>query len=75
MLKRIDTAVFDYVKAFARRGGQARLRRLRPEGDGVGYAKSGGYVDDISDQIDEAADKIKSGEIKVPTDPAKVQVS
>ena len=41
--------------------------------DGVGYAKSGGFVDDIADKIDEAADKIKSGEIVVPTDPAKVK--
>ena len=37
-----------------------------------GYAKSGGFVDDIKDQIEAAADKIKSGEIKVPTDPTKV---
>ena len=39
--------------------------------DGVGYSKSGGFVDDISDKIDAAADKIKSGEIVVPTDPAR----
>jgi basic membrane protein A len=39
----------------------------------VGYSKSGGFVDDISDQLDEAAEKIKSGEIVIPTDPAKVK--
>jgi basic membrane protein A len=37
--------------------------------DGVGYATSGGFVDDIKSQIDDAAAKIKSGEIKVPTKP------
>ncbi len=41
--------------------------------DGVGYATSGGFVDDITDQLDEAAEKIKSGEIVVPTDPTKVK--
>jgi len=30
-------------------------------------------VDDIQDQLQEAADKIKSGETKVPTDPKQVK--
>jgi basic membrane protein A len=73
MLKRIDTAVFDYVKANADEEVKGGYSVYDLKVDGVGYSKSGGYVDDISDQIDEAAEKIKSGEIKVPTDPAKVQ--
>ena len=41
------------------------------KGDGVGYATSGGFVDDISRQIDEYAEQIMTGEIKVPPTPAE----
>ena len=37
--------------------------------DGVGYSTSGGFIDDIIGQIDDYAEQIKSGEIKVPTAP------
>ena len=73
MLKRIDTAVFDYVKANADDAVKPGFVAYDLKVDGVGYSKSGGFVDDISDQIDAAAEKIKSGEIKVPTDPAMVK--
>ena len=39
------------------------------ESRGVDYSTSGGYVDDITDQIDEYREKIVSGEIEVPTTP------
>ena len=35
--------------------------------DGVGYATSGGQVDDIKTQLEDAKAKIISGEITVPT--------
>ena len=38
--------------------------------DGVGYATSGGFVDDIADKLDAYKAQIISGEIVVPTDPA-----
>ena len=70
MLKRIDTAVFDYIKAVD--DGSAKSGNITYDlaSDGVGYSTSGGFVNDIKDQIDAAADKIKSGEVKVPTAPA-----
>lgn len=73
MLKRIDTAVFEYVQAFADDAVEGGYTAYDLKVDGVGYSKSGGFVDDISGQLDEAAEKIKSGEIVVPTDPAKVK--
>ncbi len=73
MLKRIDTAVFDYVKANADEDVTAGIVAYDLKAEGVGYSKSGGFVDDISSEIDAAAEKIKSGEIVVPTDPAKVK--
>ncbi len=73
MLKRIDTAVFEYVQQFKNDAVKSGFVTYDLKVDGVGYSTSGGYVDDIKDQIDAAAEKIKSGEIVVPTDPAKVK--
>ncbi|MBV9831050.1 MAG: BMP family ABC transporter substrate-binding protein, partial [Marmoricola sp.] len=41
--------------------------------NGVGITYSGGFIDDIKPKIEAAAAKIISGQIKVPTDPAKVK--
>jgi basic membrane protein A len=70
MLKRIDTAVFDYIKSVD--DGKVASGNVTYDlaSNGVGYSTSGGFVDDIKDQIDAAAEKIKSGEVKVPTAPA-----
>ncbi len=73
-LKRVDTAVYDEIKSFAGQVPQARASsNYNLKSDGVGYATSGGFVDDIKPKIDAAADKIKSGEIVVPSDPKKVK--
>ncbi|MDO8363083.1 MAG: BMP family ABC transporter substrate-binding protein, partial [Actinomycetota bacterium] len=37
--------------------------------DGVGYSTSGGFVDDIGDQLEEIKAAIIAGEIEVPTAP------
>ena len=47
MLKRVDTAVYDYVKAFADGELKPRLVNYDLKSDGVGYSTSGGFVDDI----------------------------
>ena len=73
MLKRIDTAVFDEAKSFQDKSLKPGFVTYDLKVDGVGYSKSGGYVDDVADKIDAASEKIKSGQIKVPTDPKKVQ--
>ncbi len=72
-LKRIDTAVYDEVKSFQDKALKPGFVNYDLKSDGVGYATSGGYVDDIKDQLQAAADKIKSGEIKVPSDPKQVK--
>ena len=54
MLKRVDNAVFDFVKSRRRR--QAVHRRASVydlKNDGVGYATSGGQVDDIKTKLDD----------------------
>jgi basic membrane protein A and related proteins len=69
MLKRVDVATFDMIKSVADGSPLTSYQTYDLKKDGVGYSKSGGFIDDITSQIDEAATKIKSGEIKVPTKP------
>jgi basic membrane protein A len=69
MLKRVDTATFNMIKSIADGAPLKSYQVYDLAHDGVGYSKSGGFVDDIATQIDEAAAKIKSGEITVPDKP------
>jgi len=72
-LKRIDTSVFDEIKTFQDKTLKPGFVTYDLKNNGVGYAKSGGYVDDIASKIDAAAADIKSGKITVPSDPKKVK--
>ncbi len=66
MLKRVDVAVFDYVKSFTDGKPLTGVVAFDLKKGGVGYSTSGGQVDDISAQLKDLTDKIVSGEIKVP---------
>jgi basic membrane protein A len=69
MVKRVDVAVFYAIYDSLTgnfTGGPVTYGLAQ---GGVGYATSGGFVDDIKDQIDGYADQIASGAIVVPTDP------
>jgi basic membrane protein A len=70
MLKRVDNAVQGFITDFSEgkaKGGADVVNDLST--DGVGLSYSGGFIDDIKPQIDDYADQIKSGAIKVPTAP------
>jgi len=69
MLKRIDTAVYEYVEAFDGGDAGSGFVTYNLESGGVDYSTSGGFVDDISGEIDEYKEKIISGEITVPDAP------
>ena len=69
MLKRVDTATFDMVKSVADEKPLVSYQTYDLKADGVGYSTSGGFIDDITGDIDEYADQIKSGEITVPDKP------
>jgi basic membrane protein A and related proteins len=69
MLKRIDTAVFEYVEAVDGGKAPAGFTTYDLKSGGVDYSTSGGFVDDIADQIDEYKQKIIDGDIKVPVKP------
>ncbi len=69
MLKRVDVAVFNTIKAQVEGTFTAGVNVFDLSVDGVGYSTSGGFVDDIASQLDEFKAKIVSGEIVVPTTP------
>ena len=69
MLKRVDVATYNMIKSVADDSPLTSYQTYDLKADGVGYSTSGGFLDDVKSQIDEAADKIKSGEVKVPAKP------
>jgi basic membrane protein A len=66
MLKKLDVAVYDFIKTVVDGNFKAGPNMYNLEKNGVGYSTSGGKVDDIKDQLEEYKTKIVSGEIKVP---------
>lgn len=69
MLKRVDVAVFEIVKAHIDGTFSAGPTQYDLSVDGVGYSTTGGFVDDIVDQLEDFKSQIVSGAITVPTEP------
>jgi basic membrane protein A len=70
MLKNVNVAVYNYLSECASKGEcPVGVNTYDLSVDGVGYATSGGKVDDIVDKLDAYKQQIISGEIKVPTTP------
>jgi basic membrane protein A len=68
MLKRVDNSVQAYIDDFVDggvTGGKDVISNLKT--DGVGLATTGGFIDDIKAQLDDARKKIIDGSIKVPS--------
>jgi basic membrane protein A len=70
MLKRVDVAVFDFVKGVSDGKFAAGVKVFDLKADGVGYATSGGKVDDIKSKLDDFKKQIVDGKITVPDKPA-----
>jgi basic membrane protein A and related proteins len=70
MLKRVDVAAYDTIKSVSNGKPLSSYQTYDLKANGVGYSTSGGFLSqDVQDTINGYADKIKSGEIKVPTYP------
>ena len=69
MIKRVDVAVADALRAFAEGEELEPVTTYDLESDGVGYATSGGQIDDIVPQLEELEQQIIDGEIEVPSTP------
>jgi basic membrane protein A len=69
MLKRVDVAVFDYINASAAGDVSTLPKVFDLSVDGVGYATTGGHVDDIVPQLDAYKAAIINGQVSVPNTP------
>jgi basic membrane protein A len=70
MLKRVDTAVYQFVKDQGDGKFTAGVIRFDLKADGVGYSTTGGKVDDIKTKLDAYRQQIIDGKITVPAKPA-----
>jgi basic membrane protein A len=70
MVKHVEVAVFDFVKNNADGKFTAGVKVYDLKADGVGYATSGGKVDDIKSKLDDYKQQIIDGKITVPSTPA-----
>jgi basic membrane protein A len=70
MLKRVDVAVFEAIKAFSEGTLEPGVQTFDLSNDGVGYSTSGEFLsEDIVAQLDELKAQIVAGDIEVPTAP------
>jgi basic membrane protein A len=69
MVKRVDVAVYDYVSAVASNNLGSLPTVFDLKVGGVGYATSGGQVDDLKPWLDAYRAQIVNGTIKVSTTP------
>ena len=68
MLKKVDVAVYDFIKSVTEDSFAAGPITYDLEKDGVGYSTSGGQVDDIADKLEEFKAQIIAGDITVPSE-------
>ena len=66
MLKRVDNAVFLAIQSHIDGTFQAGQTAFGLSDDGVGYSTSGGYLDDIVDELEAFKADIVAGNISVP---------
>lgn len=69
MLKKVDVATYNTIEAFCAGEFEAGVQTFDLSVDGVGYSTTGGFVDDITADLDAFKEQIISGEIEVPTAP------
>ncbi|GAA4193938.1 BMP family ABC transporter substrate-binding protein [Microbispora amethystogenes] len=67
MIKKVDVAVFDFLKNFTTGTVKPGPTVYDLKAGGVDYSTTGGKIDDIKPKIDEYKQKIIGGEISVPT--------
>ncbi|MDX6244570.1 MAG: basic rane protein [Frankiales bacterium] len=68
-LKRVDTAVYLFLKDYAAGKKDKGTQVFDLKNDGVGYSTTGGQVDDIKAQLEAIKADIISGKITVPSKP------
>ena len=69
MIKKVDVAVYDFIKSAADGKELTGNNVYDLKAGGVDYATTGGQVDDIKTKLDDFKQQIIDGKIKVPTTP------
>jgi basic membrane protein A len=69
MIKRVDVAVFQTAKAVQSGDTTGGVQVFDLKVDGVGYATSGGFLDEFKTKLEDYKKQIIDGTIKVPTAP------
>ena len=67
MVKNVDVAVFDYIKASTEGEPLTGLQEFDLKDGGVSYATTGGKIDDITKELDDYKQQIVDGKITVPS--------
>jgi basic membrane protein A len=67
MLKKVDVAVFNFIKSVQDNAFKAGETVFDLKAGGVDFSTSGGMVDDIKSKLDDFKQKIINGEITVPS--------
>lgn len=68
MLKKVDVAVYDFLKGVESGSPKFGETVYDLEAGGVDYSTTGGQVDDIADQLEEWKQKLISGEATIPAE-------
>ncbi len=66
MIKKVDVAVYDFVKTVKDGSFKAGIKTFDLKAGGVDYSTTGGQVDDIKSKLEEYKQKISAGTIVVP---------
>jgi len=69
MLKKVDVGVYDFIKSVKEGSFKSGEKVFNLKVNGVGYATTGGQVDDIKSKLDDFKQQIIDGKITVPTKP------
>jgi basic membrane protein A len=69
MVKKVDVAVYEFLKQASQGTNLSGNKVFDLKAGGVDYATTGGHLDDIKAQLDDYKQKIISGQIVVPTKP------
>ncbi len=67
MIKKVDVAVFDFIKSVQDGGFKAGNKIFDLKAGGVDYSTTGGKVDDIKSKLDDYKAQIIAGTISVPS--------
>ena len=69
MIKKVDVAVYDFLKSYVDKKPLTGPQTYDLEANGVGYSTSGGFIDDIVPELEKYKKQIISGQIEVPSTP------